>query len=507
MKQWMRRFFAVLMMVCLLAGNAWAEETALVDVNELLDSVITAELSDNALNFDAAYTLNALNDASQNAASSADEWGSEGGIMVVCTAEGKLLSMAVRYFDKIVAVSNSGIKAATSLKIVDLTTGESYPAQIDGEKNSLIFFRLNDMPNVESLHYTNAMPAGATVGDNCDFDVYLYGYYNDGTNIRAAEVKATRPAEGQLFGTYSGNELLPGSPIFCFTNDRVRVTVGLADQNHRYLDIYEYIKAEKAASNNPTAAPTTAPTAAPTSVPAGGTTDAPNNPPTDAPTAVPTEVPTDAPTAVPTDAPTAVPTEVPTDAPTAVPTNVPTAAPTAAPTESPAAESPTQTVLYVIIGVLAAAVVALMFTRGKKSGGKNQQQETPTQRYQPENPPAVPDEPTKQLTVDEPKARVALDCIGGALQGMTFPISSRVVFGRDPKRCSIIYPKDAKGISSVHCAAEPTADGQIILTDLGSTYGTMAGGQQLTAGKGVTLRPGDAFTLGGSENRFTVRRL
>lgn len=479
MKQWMRKFFAVLMMLCLLAGNAWAEETALVDVNELLDSVITAELSDNALNFDAAYTLNALNDARQNAASSADEWGSEGGIMVVCTAEGKLLSMAVRYFDKIVAVSNSGIKAATSLKIVDLTTGESYPAQIDGEKNSLIFFRLNDIPNVESLHYTNAMPAGATVGDNCDFDVYLYGYYNDGTNIRAAEVKATRPAEGQLFGTYSGNELLPGSPIFCFTNDRVRVTVGLADQNHRYLDIYEYIKAEKAASNNPTAAPTTAPTAAPTSVPAGGTTNAPNNPPMDAPTAVPTEVPTDA----------------------------PTAAPTAAPTEAPAAESPTQTVLYVIIGVLAAAVVALMFTRGKKSGGKNQQQETPTQRYQPENPPAVPDEPTKQLTVDEPKACIALDCIGGNLQGMTFPISSRVVFGRDPKRCSIIYPKDAKGISGVHCAAEPTADGRIILTDLGSTYGTMVGGQQLTAGKGVTLHPGDTFTLGGSENRFTVRRL
>lgn len=477
MKQWMRRFFAVLMMVCLLAGNAWAEETALVDVNELLDSVITAELSDNALNFDAAYTLNALNDASQNAASSADEWGSEGGIMVVCTAEGKLLSMAVRYFDKIVAVSNSGIKTATSLKIIDLTTGESYPAQIDGEKNSLIFFRLNDMPNVESLHYTNAMPAGATVGDNCDFDVYLYGYYNDGTNIRAAEVKATRPAEGQLFGTYSGNELLPGSPIFCFTNDRVRVTVGLADQNHRYLDIYEYIKAEKAASNNPTAAPTTAPTAAPTSVPAGASTDAPNNPPTNAPTAVPTEVPT----------------------------NAPTAAPTAAPTESPAAESPTQTVLYVIIGVLAAAVVALVLTRGRKKGGKNQQEEAETKRFQQ---PEEKDAPTQQLPVEEqPQPRVALECIGGNLQGMTFPISSRVVFGRDPKRCSIIYPKDAKGISGVHCAAEPTADGQIILTDLGSTYGTMAGGQQLTAGKGVTLRPGDAFTLGGSENVFVVRRL
>ena len=62
-------------------------------------------------------------------------------------------------------------------------------------------------------------------------------------------------------------------------------------------------------------------------------------------------------------------------------------------------------------------------------------------------------------------------------------------------------------MTSVHCAAEPTADGQIILIDLGSTYGTMAGGQQLTAGKGVTLHPGDAFTLGGKENVFEVRRL
>lgn len=492
MKQWMRKFFAVLMMLCLLAGcTAWAEETTLVDVNELLDSVITAELSDNALNFDAAYTLNALNDASQNAASSADELGHEGGDLVV-TADGAVVSMAVRYYNVIVAVSNADIKAATSLVIYDLNTGNGYPAQISDEENSLIFFKLDEMPNVEKLYLTNSIPAGATVGHNCDFGIYLFGYYKDGTSIGITDMTVTRPAEGELFGTYSGVELMQGSPIFCFSNDNERVTIGLADKNHRYLDFCEYDKyLRSTAASNPTAAPTSAPTAVPTS--------APTTAPTTAPTAVPAGASTDAPNNPPTDAPTAVPTEVPTDAPTA--------APTAAPTEAPAAESPTQTVLYVIIGVLAAAVVALMFTRGKKSGGKNQQQETPTQRYQPENPPAVPDEPTKQLTVDEPKARVALDCIGGALQGMTFPISSRVVFGRDPKRCSIIYPKDAKGISGVHCAAEPTADGQIILTDLGSTYGTMAGGQQLTAGKGVTLHPGDTFTLGGSENRFTVRRL
>ena len=185
-----------------------------------------------------------------------------------------------------------------------------------------------------------------------------------------------------------------------------------------------------------------------------------------------------------------------------IPTRVSIIITTAAPTEAPAAESQTQTVLYVIIGVLAAAVVALVLTRGRKKGGINQQEAAETKPL----PPEVPDEPTQQV-VEASKARVALACIGGALQGMTFPISSRVVIGRDPKHCSIIYPKDAKGISSVHCAAEPTADGQIILIDLGSTYGTMAGGQQLTAGKGVTLHPGDAFTLGGKENVFEVRRL
>lgn len=424
MKQWMRRFFAVLMMLCLLAGNAWAEETALVDVNELLDSVITAELSDNALNFDAAYTLNALNDASQNAASSADEWGSEGGDLLV-VADGSVVSMAVRYYNTIVAVSNSDIKTATSFRIFDLNTGNGYPAQISGEENSLIFFKLDEMPDVEKLYMTNGIPAGATVGTNGG----IYSYYIDGDSIRITKVQVTRPAEGELFGTYSGAELMQGSPIFFFTDDKERVTIGLADKNHRYLDLNAYYDLAEAAEH-------------------------------------------------------------------------PTAAPTAAPTESPAAESQTQTVLYVIIGVLAAAVVALVLTRGRKKGGKNQQEAAETKPL----PPEVPDEPTQQVE-EASKAHVALACIGGALQGMTFPISSRVVIGRDPKHCSIIYPKDAHGISSVHCAAEPTADGRIILIDLGSTYGTMAGGQQLTAGKGVTLHPGDAFTLGGKENVFEVRRL
>lgn len=430
MKQWMRRFFAVLMMVCLMLGNAaWAEKA--LDGNGLTGLQERVKKPDVSSMADASID----NKSSEKAIF-------EGGWLGVYD-NNHLVTMAVCYIDdSIIAVSSDKLREyaahGTTLELYDFMEEKSYSVRVGKEENSVIRFVLDGAHDIPSLYMSRNVAYGETIGlSGGKLDGTISGFMQkdaDGLTIMPEVVAATRPASGELFGTYSGSALAQGSPIFGSSSDGTVVMLGLADKNHRYLDLNAYYDLAEAAEH-------------------------------------------------------------------------PTAAPTAAPTESPAAESPTQTVLYVIIGVLAAAVVALMFTRGKKSGGKNQQQETPTQRYQQENPPAVPDEPTKQLTVDEPKARVALECIGGNLQGMTFPISSRVVFGRDPKRCSIIYPKDAKGISGVHCAAEPTADGLIILTDLGSTYGTMAGGQQLTAGKGVTLRPGDNFTLGGSENRFTVRRL
>lgn len=430
MKQWMRSFFAVMMLLCLLAGStAWAEKA--LDGNGLTGLQERVKKPD----------VSSMADASMDNKSS-EKAIFEGGWLGVYD-NNHLVTMAVCYIDdSIIAVSSDKLREyaahGTTLELYDFMEEKSYSVRVGKEENSVIRFVLDGAHDIPSLYMSRNVAYGETIGlSGGELDGTISGFMQkdaDGMTIMPEVVAATRPASGELFGTYSGSALAQGSPIFGSSSDGTVVMLGLADKNHRYLDLNAYYDLVEAAEH-------------------------------------------------------------------------PTAAPTAAPMESPAVESPTQTVLYVIIGVLAAAVVALMFTRGKKSGGKNQQQETPTQRYQPENPPAVPDEPTKQLTVDEPKARVAMECIGGNLQGMTFPISSRVVFGRDPKRCSIIYPKDAKGISGVHCAAEPTADGQIILTDLGSTYGTMVGGQQLTAGKGVTLRPGDAFTLGGSENVFVVRCL
>ena len=428
MKQWMRRFFAVLMMLCLLAGcTAWAEKA--LDGNGLTGLQEREKKPD----------VSSMADASMDNKSS-EKATFEGGWLGVYD-NNHLVTMAVCYIDdSIIAVSSDKLREyaarGTTLELYDFMEEKSYSVRVGKEENSVIRFVLDGAHDIPSLYMSDNVAYGETIGlSGGEMDGTISGFVQkdaDGLTIMPEVVAATRPAKGELFGTYSGSALAQGSPIFGSSSDGTVVMLGLADKNHRYLDLNAYYDLAEAAEH-------------------------------------------------------------------------PTAAPTAAPTESPAAESQTQTVLYVIIGVLAAAVVALVLTRGRKKGGKNQQEEAETQCFQQ---PEEKDAPTQQLPVEEkPQPRVALACIGGALQGMTFPISSRVVIGRDPKHCSIIYPKDAHGISGVHCAAEPTADGQIILIDLGSTYGTMAGGQQLTAGKGVTLHPGDAFTLGGKENVFEVRRL
>lgn len=428
MKQWMRRFFAVLMMACLLAGGtAWAEKA--LDGNGLTGLQERVKKPD----------VSSMADASMDNKSSAKAT-FEGGWLGVYD-NNHLVTMAVCYIDdSIIAVSSDKLREyaarGTTLELYDFMEEKSYSVRVGKEENSVIRFVLDGAHDIPSLYMSSNVAYGETIGlSGGEMDGTISGFVQkdaDGLTIMPEVVAATRPAKGELFGTYSGSALAQGSPIFGSSSDGTVVMLGLADKNHRYLDLNAYYDLAEAAEH-------------------------------------------------------------------------PTAAPTAAPTEAPAAESQTQAVLYVIIGVLAAAVVALVLTRGRKKDGINQQEEAETQRFQQ---PEEKDAPTQQLPVEEkPQPRVALACIGGALQGMTFPISSRVVIGRDPKHCSIIYPKDAPGISSVHCAAEPTADGQIILIDLGSTYGTMAGGQQLTVGKGVTLHPGDAFTLGGKENVFEVRRL
>ncbi|MGW7076641.1 FHA domain-containing protein [Streptomyces sp. NPDC054866] len=64
-------------------------------------------------------------------------------------------------------------------------------------------------------------------------------------------------------------------------------------------------------------------------------------------------------------------------------------------------------------------------------------------------------------------------------------------------------PLDDPDVSRLHCAVTLTPDGQVTVTDLGSTNGTMVDGREITD-RPVRLTPGSLLRLGESALRFTA---
>ena len=155
-------------------------------------------------------------------------------------------------------------------------------------------------------------------------------------------------------------------------------------------------------------------------------------------------------------------------------------------------------------GALLALVILANVKRGKKAVPS-------AQPAKPDADVTMPLMDDENVTVpDDPRYRrgasgsVVLECTNGALRGASFPITGRVVLGRDPSRCVIVYPRDEKGVSAVHCAVEPVADDAVLVTDLGSSYGTLAGSKPLSSGMSARVRAGERIVLGGSRNEFRV---
>ena len=78
-----------------------------------------------------------------------------------------------------------------------------------------------------------------------------------------------------------------------------------------------------------------------------------------------------------------------------------------------------------------------------------------------------------------------------------------IIIGRNPQRCTLLYPKDEKGISSVHCRLQKNSE-CILLTDLGSQFGTFVNGQRLNANSPFELQKGDTFWLADHVNSFYI---
>lgn len=99
--------------------------------------------------------------------------------------------------------------------------------------------------------------------------------------------------------------------------------------------------------------------------------------------------------------------------------------------------------------------------------------------------------------------------VTGKYAGQSFDLLQRkIVIGRDPSTCNIIFDRNTPGISGRHCqvAYDPNAD-CFLLTDLGSSYGTFLGnGKKLTANVAEKLLAGDTFYLCDNANRFVVTK-
>lgn len=93
---------------------------------------------------------------------------------------------------------------------------------------------------------------------------------------------------------------------------------------------------------------------------------------------------------------------------------------------------------------------------------------------------------------------------GGTFDEAKLPLEEKIIFGRDVSRCFAIYPPDAKKVSRVHCSVE-IKDGKVVVTDLGSSYGTyLENGEKLEENKPYYLNYGDSFYLAEPENTFKI---
>lgn len=105
--------------------------------------------------------------------------------------------------------------------------------------------------------------------------------------------------------------------------------------------------------------------------------------------------------------------------------------------------------------------------------------------------------------------RAVLRGVTGKYAGQSFDLlKGKIVIGRDPASCNIVFDKNTPGISGRHCqvAYDPNGD-SFMITDMGSSYGTFLGnGKKLTGNVTEKLSAGDTFYLCDNTNRFVVAK-
>ena len=151
-------------------------------------------------------------------------------------------------------------------------------------------------------------------------------------------------------------------------------------------------------------------------------------------------------------------------------------------TLAPETKSGGSTMLYVGIGAAAVAVIAVLAAvLGKKKKS-----------------PAAP-------KGQEEKGNPVLRSMAPQHGGMVVQLHGQPVqIGRDGAVCRLVYQDGTPGVSGRHCQVS-FEQGQFVLTDLNSTYGTfLSNGQRVAPNSPVTLPPKSSFYLGEADNTVYV---
>lgn len=123
------------------------------------------------------------------------------------------------------------------------------------------------------------------------------------------------------------------------------------------------------------------------------------------------------------------------------------------------------------------------------------------------SPPPAPapapgfDRPTTPVNTGS----LGVACISGPLRGRTYRVDrGRTLIGLNPE-CQIRFPEGTPGVSHRHCSVNWDAQSSLVLTDLGSSYGTFLGdGRQLPPNFPMSLQPGSRFYLATTACMFQV---
>lgn len=88
----------------------------------------------------------------------------------------------------------------------------------------------------------------------------------------------------------------------------------------------------------------------------------------------------------------------------------------------------------------------------------------------------------------------------GEYADAAFSLEYPITFGRSKEKCNLIFDANASGVSRVHCKISARPDGDVLLQDLGSSYGVKVNGvTQVQPGESVVLSVGCNFTIGSNE--------